>query len=82
MASMVVAARSDIILTIYLFVQACSGLPETGVVDSDTWIKLLGEDASPDKLATLTNEYEDDLTDSQGAVWLIGEQRWSRPARS
>ena len=59
-------------------VQACSGLPETGVVDEDTWMKLMGEGSTPDMLTLLTNEFEDDLTDSHGAVWLIGEQRWSR----
>lgn len=61
--------------------QACSSLAETGVVDGQTWMKLLGEESTPDMLTLLTNEYEDDLADNQGAVWLVGEQRWSRPAK-
>ena len=28
-------------------VQACHGLAETGIVDEDTWQKLLGQEAQP-----------------------------------
>ena len=39
-------------------------------------------DSTPDMLSLLTNEFEDDLADTQGAVWLVGEQRWSRSAKT
>ena len=29
------------------YVQACNGLAETGIVDEDTWQKLLGQEAQP-----------------------------------
>lgn len=66
--------------------QASAGLPESGVCDEVTWRALLGAGASPaliDELRSDDPEYEDDLASShgEGAVWLLGEQRWSRPLR-
>jgi Putative peptidoglycan binding domain len=63
--------------------QACSGLPESGVTDEATWQALLGPGAAPADLVNVVgseSSYEDDMTQpEEGAVWLIGEQRWSRP---
>lgn len=53
-------------------------MPESGVVDATTWKALLGPDATPDSLTSLTNEFEDDLTDDHDSIWLLGEQRWER----
>jgi hypothetical protein len=66
-----------------LLLQACSGLPESGVCDGRTWQALLGPDATPADVADLkSEEYEDDMTSPhEGAVWLLGEQRWSDPQR-
>ena len=50
-------------------------------MDGQTWVKLLGEGSTPDMLSLMTNEFEDDLSDTQGSVWLVGEQRWSRAAK-
>lgn len=63
-------------------VQACSYLPETGIVDAATWHALLGPEASPESLTALTNEFEDDLTDNNDAIWLLGEQRWEKRRRT
>ena len=60
--------------------QACSGLPETGVVGEETWLALLEPGATPTSLLSLTNEHEQDLAED-GAVWLLGEQRWERARR-
>jgi hypothetical protein len=54
------------------------------VCDERTWLALLGRDASPDMIDALRaddSEYEDDMAaeHGEGAVWLLGEQRWSRP---
>ncbi|WIA44064.1 hypothetical protein OEZ86_010425 [Tetradesmus obliquus] len=63
--------------------QACNGLPESGATDERTWLALLGPEATPDQLQELRGEessYEEDLAEPEaGAVWLLGEQRWSRP---
>lgn len=58
--------------------QACNGLPESGVCDAITWMALLGKDATPNDLGVLVSGDSDDedLGDTQGKVWLIGEQRW------
>ena len=51
--------------------------------DERTWLALLGADSSPDVIDVLRgddSEYEDDMSAShEGGVWLLGEQRWSRP---
>ncbi|WIA23572.1 hypothetical protein OEZ85_000291 [Tetradesmus obliquus] len=63
--------------------QACNGLPESGATDERTWLALLGADATPNQLQELRGEessYEEDMAEPEaGAVWLLGEQRWSRP---
>jgi len=68
--------------------QACSGIPETGVVDRETWLKLLGNPkARPEDIQGLKTDdsFDEDLTEEgpsagqANRVWLIGEQRWSRP---
>ncbi|GBF92273.1 hypothetical protein Rsub_05356 [Raphidocelis subcapitata] len=64
--------------------QASAGLPESGVCDERTWLALLGPDAKPDDIDALRaeeSEYEDDMAEDKadGSVWLLGEQRWSRP---
>jgi hypothetical protein len=53
------------------------------VSDERTWLALLGPDATPDMIMELkSEEYEDDLTaPHDGAVWMLGEQRWSDPHR-
>lgn len=62
--------------------QACSGLPESGVADPRTWCALLGADASPAVLDTLRSENSDDedMANSD-RVWLMGEQRWEDRSR-
>ena len=66
--------------TMWLGLQACSALPQTGMVDEDTWTALLGPTAVPSDVDTLfsENENDTDMLGNQGGVWLIGEQRWSR----
>ena len=65
--------------------QACSGLPETGIVCVNTWSKLVQVDAPPpnfdgDAVCHENEEYCEDLSEGGGgAVYLVGEQRWSRP---
>jgi hypothetical protein len=71
--------------------QACGGLAETGVTCVRTWRLLLGEDARPEDLEKSPSSsdgeggddaFADDLgkiASSEGRVWLLGEQRWSRP---
>ena len=65
--------------------QACSGLPETGIVCVHTWGKLVLADAPPpnfDEAAACHEgeEFCEDLSEGgQGLVYLVGEQRWSRP---
>jgi len=65
--------------------QACSGLPESGVVDPGTWKALLGADAVPAEVDRLRSGASDDedLADVQngGRVWLMGEQRWENRSR-
>ena len=62
--------------------QACAGIAESGVCDERTWRALLGDDAMPDEILALkSQDYEQDMTEQEaaGSVWLLGEQRWSRP---
>lgn len=63
--------------------QASAGLAESGVCDESTWLALLGGDAHPslvDELRHDDPDYEMDLGgQAEGALWLLGEQRWSRP---
>ena len=65
--------------------QACSGLPETGVCDVNTWKMLLGPDAKPEHLRDLRSgdSYDEDLSHVEGEerVWLLGEQRWENRRR-
>ncbi|KAK9811174.1 hypothetical protein WJX73_008388 [Symbiochloris irregularis] len=59
--------------------QACNNLPQTGLVDDDTWVALLGPQAQPCDIDTLFSESEDDVDMLAGSgVWLLGEQRWAR----
>lgn len=62
-----------------IVVQACNGLPQTGLVDDETWQTLLGPQAQPCDIDNLFSESEDD-NDMLGGkgVWLLGEQRWAR----
>jgi len=51
------------------------------VVTSDTWQALLGPNAKPidAKILVMNNETDEDMTaDHEGAVYLVGEQRWAR----
>jgi peptidoglycan hydrolase-like protein with peptidoglycan-binding domain len=62
--------------------QGINGLPETGVSDAGTWQALLGEAAQPADLVNLSAnnaQYDDDMSGHSDSVWLLGEQRWSRP---
>lgn len=63
--------------------QAAQGLPETGVADERVWQALLGEGSKPSDLAELQDDENDkDLAaPPDGAVWLLGEQRWEVPKR-
>ena len=63
--------------------QACNGLPESGVADPATWRALLGAGASPADLDTLRSEdsADDDLGNTADRVWLMGEQRWEDRGR-
>lgn len=63
--------------------QAVSRLSETGVSDPATWQALMGAGAAPPDLLSLhaaDSAYDDDMAGHQhdGAVWLLGEQRWAR----
>ncbi|KAL0047709.1 hypothetical protein WJX82_010029 [Trebouxia sp. C0006] len=65
--------------------QATANLPESGVVTSDTWQALLGPDAKPidAKILVMNNETDEDMTaDHEGAVYLVGEQRWARKSQT
>ena len=68
--------------------QSSVKLPQTGVCDQQTWLALLGPNATPEDIKRVklegndedgAAEYDTDMTDSTGRVWLIGEQRWSKP---
>ena len=63
--------------------QACAGLPESGVSCESTWKALLGEHATPADGAALSagDGTDDDMLGGHhvGAVYLVGEQRWSTP---
>lgn len=59
--------------------QACNGLPETGVADVGTWKKLMPGSGPSDILGLIGNdETDDDMQASDGKVWLLGEQRWAK----
>ena len=62
--------------------QACTALPQTGMVDDETWAALLGSHAVPSDVDTLFSDDDNDadMQREGGAVWLLGEQRWSRRA--
>ena len=66
--------------------QACSSLPESGVADAATWVALLGPGATPEDGAALSarDGTDDDMLGPQheGAVYLVGEQRWARRVES
>ena len=60
--------------------QACSGLPESGVCDEHTWLLLMGQDAQPehlDKVFSGESDDEDLEGSGEGKVYLLGEQRWA-----
>lgn len=61
-------------------VQACNGLPETGVADERTWQKLMKPGAEPTDIHRVisNDETDDDMQASEGKVWLLGEQRWAK----
>ncbi len=55
------------------------------MVTSDTWQALLGPDAKPinAKILVMNNETDEDMTaDHEGAVYLVGEQRWARKSQT
>lgn len=60
--------------------QACSGLPESGVCDALTWRALLGPDATPEgiDLVFSGDSDDEDMEETEGRVYLLGEQRWSK----
>ena len=62
------------------WVQACHGLPETGVADERTWQRLMKPGAEPaDIHRIISNDAtDDDMQASEGKVWLLGEQRWAK----
>ena len=61
--------------------QECSGLAPTGVSDAGTWRALLGADATPADAYALEahDETDEDLSEAGERMWMLGEQRWSRP---
>jgi peptidoglycan hydrolase-like protein with peptidoglycan-binding domain len=64
--------------------QACCGLPETGVCDVETWTALLGPKAQPQDIENVfSGDSDDEDLEEQGVgrVYLLGEQRWSLPAK-
>lgn len=68
---------------LYGNLQACSGLPQTGMVDDDTWQTLLGSAARPNDIDFLFSGDDSDVDMlANHGVWLIGEQRWARPSGS
>lgn len=62
------------------WVQACHGLPETGVADEGTWQRLMKPEAEPADIHKVisNDETDDDMQASEGKVWLLGEQRWAK----
>ncbi len=63
-----------------LWMQACKGLPETGVADVGTWKVLMRDGAEPSDILSLQSEddTDDDMQASDGKIWLLGEQRWAK----
>ncbi len=62
------------------WMQACKGLPETGVADVGTWKTLMKDGAEPSDVLSLQSEddTDDDMQASDGKIWLLGEQRWAK----
>lgn len=60
--------------------QACTALPQTGMVDEDTWAALLGPSSKPSDIDNLFSDdgNDTDMLQEHGGVWLLGEQRWAR----
>ena len=61
-------------------VQACKGLPETGVADIATWKALMKSGSEPSDILSMHGDdaTDDDMQASDGKIWLLGEQRWAR----
>ena len=63
--------------------QASFNVAESGVTTAATWRALVGPDMQVEdamQLETTSVEYNDDMADEHdGLVWLVGEQRWSKP---
>uniref|UniRef100_A0A7S0WJM0 Peptidoglycan binding-like domain-containing protein n=1 Tax=Pyramimonas obovata TaxID=1411642 RepID=A0A7S0WJM0_9CHLO len=65
------------------YFQAGVFLPETGIVDPNTWKALLEEgefEQGPEVLEKYSGgEYAEDLSEdlNEDRVWLMGEERWS-----
>jgi hypothetical protein len=45
-------------IVLLLALQACNGLPESGVCDERTWLALLGADAKPEDLDEVSGRKE------------------------
>lgn len=69
--------------------QASANLPESGVCDARSWQALLGASAVPSDIYSVRSmgseeegeggtEFDEDMTDPDRGVWLLGEQRWER----
>ena len=60
--------------------QACNGLPETGVADVRTWQTVMtpGAEASDIMSLVSNDDTDDDMQASEGKIWLLGEQRWAK----
>eukprot|EP01025_Chloroclados_australasicus_P011982 TRINITY_DN1541_c0_g2_i3.p2 TRINITY_DN1541_c0_g2~~TRINITY_DN1541_c0_g2_i3.p2 ORF type:complete len:641 (-),score=117.30 TRINITY_DN1541_c0_g2_i3:455-2377(-) len=63
--------------------QACSSLPVSGVCDETCWKALLGDMAMPADIYDIQagDASDDDMSDQDNRIWLMGEQRWSDPSR-
>ncbi|CAG9463767.1 unnamed protein product [Pedinophyceae sp. YPF-701] len=69
--------------------QASEGLPESGIATAKVWRLLLGDaNAEPGALADVRAEsetemdYSQDMSqDTDGMVYLLGEQRWTRVSK-
>eukprot|EP01024_Parvocaulis_polyphysoides_P042079 TRINITY_DN3855_c0_g1_i1.p1 TRINITY_DN3855_c0_g1~~TRINITY_DN3855_c0_g1_i1.p1 ORF type:complete len:625 (-),score=149.81 TRINITY_DN3855_c0_g1_i1:540-2414(-) len=63
--------------------QECNKLPVSGVSDSRCWKVLLGENAKPSDIPSIQagDDSDQDMSDMNGRIWLMGEQRWSEPQR-
>eukprot|EP01024_Parvocaulis_polyphysoides_P044370 TRINITY_DN4086_c0_g1_i7.p1 TRINITY_DN4086_c0_g1~~TRINITY_DN4086_c0_g1_i7.p1 ORF type:complete len:633 (+),score=134.51 TRINITY_DN4086_c0_g1_i7:104-1900(+) len=63
--------------------QECNSLPVSGVSDANSWKALLGQNAAPEDVAKIKagDDTDQDMSDQNGRIWLMGEQRWSDPSR-